>query len=322
MTQVVLQPSGNKGSREHYRNTIDELVDLAAHRDLLGEALFQHLISLFPSGQAPMWGVTPGQGDRNRASWQKIELGASALFAADKQIFSRGMIAAVFHNPPLARRLWGIDENGATWEYMYALDSVEEVNIPYAAFNAAVGYKSNNIIQGFTVLSEEKSVAFLQTFPASAVRVEWPATPDEVEEARRNLDGDLERRVEAWQRAEQSVLREALLRGLATGECALCGRVMDSRILVAAHIKKRSCCTDSEKRDITNIGMLNCKFGCDELYERGFVSIDENWSMIVAPSLTDDTALAYVMDTMHTSIAPRPASAKYFAWHRQHHNFE
>ncbi len=320
MSQVVLQPSGNKGSREHYRNTIDELVDLAAHRDLLGETLYQHLLSLFPSGQAPMWGVTPGQGDRNRASWQKIELGASALFAADKRIFSRGMIAAVFHNPPLARRLWGIDENGATWEYMYALDSVDEVNIPYAAFNAAVGYKSNNIIQGFTVLSEEKSDAFLQTFPASAGRVEWPATPAEVEEARRNLDGDLERRVEAWQRAEQSVLREALLHGLATGECALCGRAMDSRFLVAAHIKKRSCCTDSEKRDIANIGMLNCKFGCDELYERGFVSVDENWSVIVAPSLADETALAYIKERIQPAIAPRPWAAKYFDWHRQHHN--
>jgi predicted restriction endonuclease len=97
---------------------------------------------------------------------------------------------------------------------------------------------------------------------------------------------------------------------------------MDSRLLVAAHIKRRSWCTDSEKRDIENIGMLNCKFGCDELYERGFVSVDANWSVVVAPSLTDDTALAYVRDKMRTSIAPRPASVTYFAWHRQHHNFE
>jgi len=161
----------------------------------------------------------------------------------------------------------------------------------------------------------------LEAFPAPAGRVEWPATPGEVEEARRNLDGDLEHRVEVWQRAEQSVLREALLHGLATGQCALCGRVMDSRLLVAAHIKKRSWCTDSEKRDITNIGMLKCKFGCDELYERGFVSVDENWSVIVAPSLTDQTALAYVKDTIQALITARPASVKYFAWHRQHHNF-
>lgn len=69
-------------------------------------------------------------------------------------------------------------------------------------------------------------------------------------------------------------------------------------------------------------GMLNCKFGCDEFYERGFVSVDENWSVIVAPSLANATALAYVRDTIQTSMTPRPASVHYFAWHRQHHNFE
>lgn len=68
--------------------------------------------------------------------------------------------------------------------------------------------------------------------------------------------------------------------------------------------------------------MLNCKFGCDELYEQGDISIGEDWSVIVGPSVVDEAARAYVEETIQASIAPRPESAKYFSWHRQHHNFE
>lgn len=322
MSQVILQPSANSGSREHYRDTIESPVDLSANRDLLGDALYNHLAALFPSGYAPMWGVTPGQGNRNRPKWERVELGASVLFAADSRIFGRGVIAARFHNAALARRLWREDHRGDTWEYMYALDQVQDANIPYAEFNAAVGYKENNVIQGFTVMSEDKSAAFLDAFPSPDGRVEWPEAPDIVDEAFHNLGGDLERRVEGWQRAEQSALREALLHGAPMGECALCGRVMDVRLLVAAHIKKRSHCSQAEKRDIRNIAMLNCKFGCDELFERGFISINDDWTVASKSALTDKTALEYIRQTLRVQIAPRPRSAKYFAWHRQHHHFE
>ena len=243
------------------------------------------------------------------------------LFAADGRIFGRGVIAARFHNAALARRLWHEDHRGDTWEYMYALDQIKTANIPYRDFNAAVGYKENNVIQGFTVMDEERSAAFLTTFPAPAGRVEWPEAPEVVEDALRNLDGDLERRAEGWQRAEQSALREALLHGAPNGQCALCGRVMDVRLLVAAHIKKRSHCTDAEKRDLRNIAMLNCRFGCDELFERGFISINDDWTVASKPSVTDKTVTEYIRERLREKITPRPGSTKYFEWHRQHHHF-
>ena len=96
---------------------------------------------------------------------------------------------------------------------------------------------------------------------------------------------------------------------------------MDSRLLVAAHIKKRSYCTDEEKRDLSNIGMLNCKFGCDELYERGFISVSDDWTVIVKTSIKDLAAHEYIDERLQNSIVPRPSSSKYFAWHRKHHNF-
>lgn len=134
---------------------------------------------------------------------------------------------------------------------------------------------------------------------------------------------ELERTVEVSQRVEQTLLRKHLLRSSAgTGECALCGRTISVRYLVAAHIKQRSACSDAEKLDFPNIAMLNCKFGCDELYEQGDVSVGVDWSVIVNPSLADKTARAYVEGAIQPSISPRPAAAGYFAWHRKHHNFE
>jgi len=156
-----------------------------------------------------------------------------------------------------------------------------------------------------------------------APTVEGPETLADVEETRRHLDvdGELQKRVEVLQRTEQSLLRKELLNGSTTGECALCGRVIDSRLLVAAHIKKRSLCTEAEKRDVPNIVMLNCKFGCDDLYEHGLISVATDWQIKTKPSLTDETALRYIKEALRGPIVPRPESERYFAWHRHHHDF-
>ena len=182
MSQVVLQPSANKGSREHYRDTIESPVDLVAHRDLLGEAMYKHLAALFPTGYVPMWGVTPGVGAKNQPKWERLELGATVLFTASGRIFGRGVIAARFHNAPLARRLWREDERGDTWEYMYALHQVKREDIPYAQFNAAVGYSANFIPQGFMVMDEDRSTAFLEAFPAKEFSPEVADAVEAVEE--------------------------------------------------------------------------------------------------------------------------------------------
>ena len=171
------------------------------------------------------------------------------------------------------------------------------------------------------VADDVESIAEGEALPLTPeVRLEPSVSPDDLE-ALRILD-ELERPVQASQRVEQALLRKYLLGTSATkGQCALCSRTMSDRYLVAAHIKQRSSCSDAEKLDFSNVAMLNCKFGCDELYEQGDISIGEDWSVIVGPSVIDEAVRAYVEETIQASIAPRPESAKYFAWHRQHHNF-
>ena len=45
---------------------------------------------------------------------------------------------------------------------------------------------------------------------------------------------------------------------------------------MAAHVKKRAVCSDTERRDLHHVAMLACSFGCDALYESGWITVDEN----------------------------------------------
>lgn len=46
-------------------------------------------------------------------------------------------------------------------------------------------------------------------------------------------------------------------------------------MLVTAHIKKRSECNKQEKLDYKNIVMPMYKFGCDDLYEKGYIYVQD-----------------------------------------------
>jgi hypothetical protein len=122
----------------------------------------QDLNNLFPNGSCAMWGLVPGNNDTNRTKWERIEVGDVVVFTGKKKVFAIGAVATKFHNPELAENLWGVDENGATWEYMYALKNVAETSIPYVAFNALLGDNPNNNHMGFRIVGDEKAEPFLE----------------------------------------------------------------------------------------------------------------------------------------------------------------
>ena len=316
MTQIVLQPSADATARAHYADTIYRPVELSDVKAKIPALTLKHLRMLFPDGKIPMWGVTPGVTGGNQSKWEKVELGALVLFSADNKIYGCGVVAAKFHNKALAKHLWGVDSNGATWEWMYALAEVRSLDISYRDFNKSVGYKLNYVIQGFNVLDETKSQAFMDAFDLHGKRLEWPPNPQDVNRAIKEFE-ELDRKFQAVQRVEQSALREHLLQGRKSGNCLLCGRTFHAHFLVAAHIKKRSECTDSQKRDLRNIGMLNCKFGCDELYERGYISVDGQGRVVKSSRLVSPVEREYMNSTVLTQIDVSVSRERYFAWHFQ-----
>ena len=165
--------------------------------------------------------------------------------------------------------------------------------------------------------------AVLRTLPGATIelnppRVSLQPLPSADVDAP-NLLGDLDREAVGTGRREQAALRRWLLRGSSRGTCALCGRAFPADMLVAAHIKRRSLCDDAERRDLANIAMLACKFGCDDLFELGYIAVDRNGKLQVAT--IDPSADGAVKDHLlllrdRQCSAHHAGSEPYFAWHR------
>ena len=79
--------------------------------------------------------------------------------------------------------------------------------------------------------------------------------------------------VEAKARREQRILHQWLFDGKTTECCAICGDEHMVSALRTAHKKKRSQCTEAERRD-PYVVMPVCIFGCDFLYEERYIIIE------------------------------------------------
>ncbi len=135
----------------------------------------------------------------------------------------------------------------------------------------------------------------------------------------RSFAGQTDAKTERKVRREQRLLREAL--GLGSGEhaCTLCGRVYPDRFLVAAHIKKRSECTQAERTDIPAIAMIACAFGCDALFEHGYVFVNADGTIKPTKRAeASDGHLRIAVGALNGRKvnAFNAESAPYFGWHR------
>jgi hypothetical protein len=132
--------------------------------------------------------------------------------------------------------------------------------------------------------------------------------------------GELDSRREALFRREQHVLRELVVGAAATALCALCQRDLPIDLLVAAHIKRRSECTDAERRDYVSNVVPMCKLGCDDLFERGYVVVREGriarGSRRASPAVKE-----YSADLIGRRCTRwNERTARYFRWHARKHS--
>ncbi|MGW0699234.1 hypothetical protein ACWD0A_07850 [Streptomyces sp. NPDC002867] len=321
--RIVMQPAGlaRKVVNRHFQDTIVTPVVFDDHADLLEPEVTAELKRLFPEGAAPMWGVVPGKKNVNVARIRKMQPGDWVFFTGDKKVYFGGTVALMWRNRDLAERLWEVDDDGSTWEYMYALSGTRGFDIPMDEVRELLGWKSNRNVMGIIVLSDSESdtlQSLLTLDPANAATT--PLGPQAEQAAVEAFDGELERKAQRAQRGEQAALKRRLLPGT-TSECALCGRELPGTFLVGAHIKKRSMCTDAEKRDLVNIAMLACTFGCDALYEHGYVTVTPGGSIQVSPLAHDiPEVAAYIQERLASRTVTWWTESRepYYDWHRTH----
>ena len=151
--------------------------------------------------------------------------------------------------------------------------------------------------------------------------------PDEPEvDPRRSLqqqldsivDTDHDQKTKA--RKEMGILRKHLFGKNVTGHCDICNKELPVGFIVAAHIKPRRDCGPSERKDL-NVVMRACRFGCDELFERSYIQVNEKGLIEAGINLgrsTNDLKKEAMKVISRETSAFNKETRGYFEWHRNH----
>ena len=97
--------------------------------------------------------------------------------------------------------------------------------------------------------------------------------------------------------------------------CALCNKKFNIGLLVCAHVKKRARCSDSEKKNFSNVAPM-CRFGCDELFERGYATIVDGSVKIFHDDELTETIIEYLKTIEGNNCSwYKEESKSFFKWH-------
>ncbi|MDP5276170.1 hypothetical protein [Chengkuizengella axinellae] len=117
-------------------------------------------------------------------------------------------------------------------------------------------------------------------------------------------------------RPEQGELRDRLLHQREVALCQMCGHEFPESMLWAAHIKKRCECDDTEMKDLDNIALLMCKFGCDDLFEKGYIAVNKK-GIIEVTQMYDFPVFRERLNLLKGQHCPgyTEKNKEYFEWH-------
>lgn len=161
----------------------------------------------------------------------------------------------------------------------------------------------DNPLKGLEALANDQHALFLE-FP------DYPSTSE-----LGPFDWDFDGQQMSSYRKEQNALRKKLLNGKQEAECVICGELYPEDMLWAAHIKKRSKCSPEEKGDISNIAVLMCKTGCDDLFEKGYIAVKDGVIIIVGKPFTRALGMKIEALKGRECLGWKKESEKYFEWH-------
>lgn len=101
----------------------------------------------FSEGSIPIWG---------HQDEQEIEEGDYLLlYRRDYYRFS-GRVQAIEYNPSLGEAIWESDDDDDSFEYIYYLDDVQELNLPKEDLNKILGYSIGHYPMGFGSPAERR----------------------------------------------------------------------------------------------------------------------------------------------------------------------
>lgn len=278
---------------------------------------------VFPDGT--LWAPLRGSSGQRVASWDtlhNVRPGDVVLHYSRPEI--RGISRAATLPAPAYPPPRGYKEPADTQGTLVLTDPLYEVRIPWKDALAILprgqgpltaigtlnrGYFYNLDREGALILLQQAGLAI--TNDPDGGRHEAVPT-DQIS------DGPSDRRTLGAVRTEQRFLRNQQLQ-LRGSSCTLCGHSFPEELLIAAHIKPRWACSEDERLDTRNVSMLACLFGCDALFELGYVVVGQD-GVIEAGRPSMEQVGKRIEDLIGRRCRAHDDNSRhYFAWHRQHH---
>ncbi|MFC1957108.1 HNH endonuclease [Chloroflexota bacterium] len=233
------------------------------------------------------------------------------------------MVTYKLHNQILAKELWGLDDDGQTWEYIYFVDDIKKQQIIYQELRKKAEYKDGYNFYRFNVCDEDRSQKIIEAFALSSEIYLPTVSKEQFVDAINALakKGTLDKKRATKTRDEQDYLRRHLFQGKRILKCGICNREYPISFLIAAHIKKRSECSLDEQADVESIVMPMCSFGCDYLYEKGYIAIKNGKVVNLNKNPTTSSLQQYLTDIINNNCPYwNDGTIPYFKWHYERHS--
>lgn len=276
--------------------------------------------AVFPDGT--LWAPLRGSKGQKVASWETlhgVRPGDIVLHFSTPFVCGISRVATL--PSPAYPPLRGYKEPSDTAGVLALTDPLHEVLIPWEDVKNILPWGQGPLTVNGTLnrgylfrLDNEAASRVLQ-------QAGLEATADH-DEGKSSFDGYQGGPSDKWTlgavRTEQRFLRSQQLQ-LRGSSCSLCGRPFPEEFLVAAHIKPRSACSEMERADTRNVSMLACLFGCDALFEFGYVVVGD--SGVIEPGRTAPEQIRERIESIvdEKCRAYDEHSRGYFDWHRQTH---
>lgn len=151
MPNLFIFTAGNTEAQAHLDSSIKRPIDSAVVFQSFKQDNQDELQNIHDTaGGFYAWGATPGS--RNISQWNSMKTGDNVLCVFKNKYKYHAKVLGKYHNKELASQVWGTDQNGNTWEYMYFLTKPKEIDIHVGQ----LGNYLNQRYMGFTKISDKR----------------------------------------------------------------------------------------------------------------------------------------------------------------------
>ena len=131
MAELFVFTASRAEALKHYRDTIENPVPDQLIIEFLGEEFYKKLRRVYLEGPIYAWGATRKR--NNIQIWEKMNVGDYVIAYQLGYLKKLFRIIGKAHHIEFAKHLWGVgkckDNYNLTWEYMYFLQHVADLNI-------------------------------------------------------------------------------------------------------------------------------------------------------------------------------------------------